>query len=165
MTRPLVDTESDTENAAELARAQCRAAFFEALGPEPLSDVAAQAIDTGAAAVEGSLKAEPPHGVIEGATTAWAEARAIVQADRHDLRELLVQELHGLAAQALADLPARQRRGLWAYLEPHECDQSADLWSRAGSEAFDPLRAWPGSLDIDEERIVRHVLSNLAEAA
>lgn len=165
MTATTMEAELDDADEAEPARAQRRAAFFDALGPEPLSDVAARAMDTCAAAVEASLKAEPARGVIEDAATAWAEAQAIVQADGHDLRELLVQELHGLAADALAGLPATQRRALWAFVEPHECDECSDVWSRAGSEAFDPLQAWPGSLDIAEERIVRRVLSDPAEVA
>lgn len=153
----------DDDDAADLARAQRRAAFLEGLGPEPLADVAAKAIDECATAVEASLKLEPARGVEEGVSTAWAEAAAIAQANSHDLRELLVQELHGLAANALARLAPAQRRALWACLEPHECDRYADLWERPGSEAFDPLGAWPGSLDEAERHVVGRVLDALAQ--
>lgn len=153
----------DDEYPAALARARRRAAFFEALGPDQLPEVAAQAIDTCAAAVEASLKAEPARGVIEDVVTAWAEAQAIVQADTHELREVLVQDLHGLAAVALADLPPRQRRGLWAQLEPQESGERGDLWGREGAEHFDPLGAWPGSLEKTEQRIVRRILAVLAD--
>lgn len=152
----------DDADPAALARARRRAAFFAALGPDQLPEVAAQAIDTCAAAVEASLKAEPARGVIEDVVTAWAEAQAVVQADGHDLREVLVQELHALAADALGDLPVRQRRGLWAQLEPIESGERGDLWDRDGAEHFDPLGAWPGSMDTAEQRIVRRVLAALA---
>ena len=152
------------DDPAALARARRRAAFFEALGPDRLPQVAEQAIDACAAAVEASWSAEPARGIIADAATAWAEAQAIVQADGHDLRELLLQELHGQAADALTGLPPTQRRALWAHLEPLESGVSADLWDRLGSEGFDPLHGWPGCLETAERRIVGRVLTVLAVA-
>lgn len=154
----------DDDELHEAARINRRADFLASLGPLPLDELASAALDECVATVVSSLKAEPARGLEGDAASAWDEAVQIANADEHAMREVLVQDLGGLAADALGRLSPPRRRAVWAYLEPHESGRGGDLWDRQDADQFDPIRGWPGCLEEAETRIVRRVLRALADA-
>lgn len=84
-------------DAQDQARMQRREAFFAALGPLPLAEQASSALSECTKMVEARLKSEPPRGLEDDAASAWDEAALVITADGHPMRDVVVQELGGLA--------------------------------------------------------------------
>lgn len=157
----LAELLSDQEQETE--RQRRRATFFANAFRELAGDVVTPTLDECAAAIQRDLRGAPARGVCEGAPSAWEEAADIAKTDGHMLFETLVEELHGLAADAIRKLPTERLTALWVRFEPAQSASDSELWSRVGAEDVDPAKARCGGLESVERAIVRRVLDGLRE--
>jgi hypothetical protein len=155
---------SDSNELRPAVRASRLSASLDSPDPHASAELESATLSECVATVASSLMAEPARRLEEDAASAWDEAVVIANAEEHAMHEVLVQDLGGLAADALGRLSLPERRAVWAHLEPHESGRGGDLWDRRDADQVDPFRALPGCLDEAEARIVRRVLGALADS-
>ena len=107
------------------------------------------------------MKSTPAHGIESEAESAWDEAAAILQANGHDLAEILRSQIEFSVRLAFKRLGDEDRLAVWlAHADLNECFYEDWPEVHAG---FDPWTVWAATMQEIDEEVSERVLNMLHE--
>ena len=151
----LDDLESRQEAALieaeqDLQRQTGRADFLQSVAREQARRTAPDVLNKVVDGIELEMKSTPAHGIESEAVSAWDEAAAILQANGHDLAEILRSQIEFSVRLAFKRLGDDDRLAVWlAYADLNDCFYGE--WPDVHS-GFDPWTVWAATMqEVDEE--------------
>ena len=151
-----LDNLADRQEAAlieaeqDLQRQTGRADFLQSVAREQARRTAPDVLNKVVDGIELEMKSTPAHGIESEAVSAWDEAAAILQANGHDLAEILRSQIEFSVRLAFKRLGDDDRLAVWlAYADLNDCFYGE--WPDVHS-GFDPWTVWAATMqEVDEE--------------